>query len=287
MLRELAAILSLDRPVSVVDIGASSIDYDRPYDALLAEGMARLVGFEPQTEWFSKLAQNGSQRETYLPYALGDGEGHSLNICRYPGWTSFLKPSGRALEILPAFKPNAEIVETVGMPSKRLDDVAEVEEIDFLKIDVQGAELSIFQNGRRKLQRTLVIQTEVSFMTMYENQPGWGAVDVELRSQGFVPYTIASTKPHGRWQINERSIAGRMQILEADIVYVREEALFESLPADSMKKFALLMHSCVHAYDMAMQIVIGLERRETLSPGSAHSYGNLLLHGQGQANTLS
>ena len=44
----------------------------------------------------------------------------------------------------------------------------------------------MFQNGKAKLAETVAIQTEVSFMTWYQNQPPFGEFDSELRRQGFV-----------------------------------------------------------------------------------------------------
>ena len=60
-----------------------------------------------------------------------------------------------------------------------------------LKIDIQGSELSVFQNGQEKLAEAVAIQTEVSFITWYLDQPSFGEVDLELRGQGFIPHCFA------------------------------------------------------------------------------------------------
>jgi hypothetical protein len=38
--------------------------------------------------------------------------------------------------------------------------------LDFLKIDVQGGELAVFQGGISKLSETVAIQTEISFVPL-------------------------------------------------------------------------------------------------------------------------
>ncbi|PQP54937.1 FkbM family methyltransferase, partial [Mycolicibacterium austroafricanum] len=81
-----------------------------------------------------------------------------------------------------------EVLERIPLSTHRLDDISEIEHLDFLKIDIQGGELAVFQNGRTKLADAVAIQTEVSFVTLYRDQPTMGDVDVEMRSQGFVPH---------------------------------------------------------------------------------------------------
>ena len=49
-----------------------------------------------------------------------------------------------------------------------------------LKIDIQGAELLIFKSGLEKLKKAVVIQTEISFMTLYKDQPAWDEIEFEL-----------------------------------------------------------------------------------------------------------
>ncbi len=79
----------------------------------------------------------------------------------------------------------------------RLDDCAGVH-FDLLKIDVQGAELMVFANGRQRLAEAVAVQTEVSFVPLYKDQPSFGAVDTELREQGFIPHAMTALK---RWPI--------------------------------------------------------------------------------------
>ena len=63
----------LSRRTQVVDIGANPIDGEPPYQNLLKEGLADIVGFEPQIDALEKLNAQKSEHETYLPYAIGDG----------------------------------------------------------------------------------------------------------------------------------------------------------------------------------------------------------------------
>src|SRR5262249_30842799 len=143
--------------------------------------------------------------ETYFPYAVGDGEAHMLNLCAYSGWTSTFVPSAAALEVFAFFKDNARIVSQARVETRRLDDLAEVNDIDFLKIDIQGGELAVFMHGREKLKNAVVIQTELQFVNLYEGQPSFGEVDEELRAQGFIPHAFAALK---KWPISPLQFGG-------------------------------------------------------------------------------
>ena len=61
-------------PVHVVDIGANPIEGDAPYKRLLAQGNARVTGFEPQPEALARLnaAKSASPRDTAYAAALTD-----------------------------------------------------------------------------------------------------------------------------------------------------------------------------------------------------------------------
>ena len=97
-----------DRLTTVVDVGASPIDGAPPYARMLAHGLCRVIGFEPQEDALAALVAARSERETYLPYVVGDGRPGTLSICYAPGMTSLLRPDPRMLRL------QAEEVEILG-----------------------------------------------------------------------------------------------------------------------------------------------------------------------------
>lgn len=74
-------------------------------------------------------------------------------------------------------KGGGTVNSTLPMPTRRLDDIKELPQVDFLKIDVQGSELMILENGRKKLADCVALQTAVSFVALYKNQPMFGDID--------------------------------------------------------------------------------------------------------------
>lgn len=137
----------------VVDIGANPIDGDPPYKPMLELGLCTVVGFEPQPEAFAELLKRRGPFEYYLPYAVGDGGTHRLKICRAPGMTSLLEPDEKMLRLFNLFPYFGEVVATVEIETKKLDDIAEIDSIDFLKIDIQGGGTGGFSEWTQKTRK--------------------------------------------------------------------------------------------------------------------------------------
>ena len=278
MSRILSDLLSPERITEVVDVGANPIDGDPPYKPMLAAGLCRVTGFEPQQAALRELERKKGPNERYLPYAVGDGAAHTLNMCRAPGMTSLLQPDPKTLDLFGALKPLAEVIERIPVQTRTLDEIAEVERLDFLKIDIQGGELAVFQGGTARLSQAVAIQTEVSFVTLYRDQPVFGEVDLELRGQGFLPHCFAEVT---RWPIAPFAVKDDprqplKQLLEADIVYVRDLSRPGLIRDEQLKHLALIAHHCYRSFDLALRCVMLLEQRQALKPGAQQAYVRLL-----------
>lgn len=267
-------VLQPARLTQVVDIGANPIDGDPPYAAMLRAGLCRVTGFEPQPAALAELQRRQGSLETYLPYAVGDGETHSLNICAASGMTSLYTPDPATLDLFAALKPLGTVLRREPVRTQRLDDIAAVTALDFLKIDIQGAELAVFRHGREKLADAVAIQTEVSFVPLYRDQPGCGEIDIELRAQGFMPHCFAAVK---HWPIAPLVVGNDdrqplNQLLEADIVYVRDFRQPQRLDEEQLKHLALIAHHCYGSFDLAVRCLWLLEQRGALDKGGRARY---------------
>lgn len=243
---------------------------------MLRAGLCRVTGFEPGREALLALQKESGPNETYLPYALGDGKPHTLKVCPAPGgMTSLLEPDPATQSLFTLFDPFGTVVERVPLDTRRLDDIGEIEHLDLLKIDIQGSELAVFQNGRQKLAEAVAIQTEVSFITLYREQPPFGELDLELRRQRFVPHCIIG--PVKKWAIGDFRVGGDPsralnQILEADIVYVRDFFHPDGMTDEQLKHLALIAHHCYESFDLAFRCVRLLEDRQAVKTGSSQRY---------------
>ncbi|BBY73411.1 hypothetical protein MPRF_03100 [Mycolicibacterium parafortuitum] len=270
-------LLSPERLTDVVDIGANPIDGQPPYLPMLTAGLCRVTGFEPQPEALRVLQDKKGPYERYLPHAVGDGKQHTLNICRGSGMTSLFEPDPDTLALFDVLQPYAEVLDRVPLDTRRLDDIDEIEHLDYLKIDIQGGELAVFSNGSGKLADAVALQTEVSFVSLYKDQPTLGDIDVELRRQGFIPHCFAAVKqwPIAPYVVNDNPRWALNQLLEADIVYVRDFSRPDSMSDEQLKHLALIAHHCYGSFDLATRCVLLLEQRGTLEAGARQRYSEI------------
>ena len=255
-------LVRCSRPTSVLDIGANLVDGDPPYQRMLDEGLCTVTGFEPQQRALAELELRKGPMERYLPHVVGDGHTHRLKITRAVGMTSLLTPDENQLRLFNGFPDWGSVVEELEVQTHRLDDL-DINEFDLLKIDVQGAELMVFQHGRERLRDAVAVHTEVSFVPLYLGQPTFGEVDVELRAQGFVPHSMPELK---QWSIaptlfGENIYNPGNQLLEADIVYVRDIAHPEQMTSDQLAQLAMIAFHIYGSVDLAVFCLIELRQR--------------------------
>lgn len=270
-------LLRPERLTDIVDIGANPIDGDPPYKTMLEAGLCRVTGFEPHHEALLELQQKQGPYERYLPDAVGDGQTHTLNICHASGMTSLFEPDPAILGPLGLFEyfgSISDITERVPLVTRKLDDISEIEHLDFLKIDIQGGELAVFRNGQATLAHTVAIQTEISFITLYKDQPSLGEVDQELRSQGFIPHCFTAIKnwPITPCLVGDNPYQAINQLLEADIVYVRDFAHPETMSDEQLKHLALIAHHCYQSFDLTLRCIMLLEQRSAIEAGTQKRY---------------
>lgn len=138
--------------IKIVDVGAMDVGKDDATARLLKARKATVIGFEPVPEACARLnAGRAEARQTYLPFAIGDGRAGVFRECAYPMTSSLYEPNTALLESFQALAELAKVVKRTVLQTTRLDDIAEVAGADFLKMDVQGAELDVLCSGERLL----------------------------------------------------------------------------------------------------------------------------------------
>jgi len=272
--RLLTTLLAPARPTAIVDVGANPIDGEPPYKAMLAAGLCKLVGFEPQAGALARLNQSKGPHELYLPYALADGTERTLHVCELEGMTSLLVPDPSHLALFNLFPIWGKVKERLPVTTKRLDDIAEIAQMDFLKMDVQGAEREVLAHGHTKLKDTVVIQTEVSFVPLYQGQPSFGQMDLALRELGFLPHSVTGTKiwPLSPMVVGNTPNRGIRQLLETDMVYVRDFSRADNMTAEQWKHLALIAHHCYGSYDLTLKAIVNLMELGAVAPDAGKRY---------------
>lgn len=173
------------KPRSILDVGA--------YHGRVATHLARLyspdfVGLvEPQPDLAEGLRMlKLAPHQEVFPCALGRHEGtERLNILTSTASSSLLQVAEGCEE---KFHRPMDIQKTTGVPVRTLDSVfgeCELDELDLLKIDVQGYELEILASGIECLRHTEILVIEVSFFEHYCGQPLFSDIYSHVTRAGF------------------------------------------------------------------------------------------------------
>lgn len=263
--------------INMIDVGAMALSNPPRWHRLVDQGAATLLGFEPQAEECAKCnAQTGTGYH-FLPEALGDGTVRSFYRCNYAPTSSLYKPNRAVIDQYNCLGELMQVVETMEMPTRRLDDIEEARGTDFLKLDIQGAELMVLQNAQDMLRDVSLIQTEVSFLQLYEDQPLFADVDLFLREQGFVFHMFDGFGSRLLLPAADANnpYAGLNQVLWADVVFIRP---FDQ-PAtrsdhETLLKRAILFHELCRSYDFAARALHDYDRLTGSS--LLHSYSSMM-----------
>jgi hypothetical protein len=166
------------------------------------------------------------------------------------------------------------VIAEIPVETRTLDSISEISQLDLLKIDVQGAELVVFRNGTARLANAVAVQTEVSFVPLYKNQPVFGDIDLALRALGFIPHMFANIDKQMILPVHnaDKPFAALNQLFEADIVYVRDFTQPDRMNSEQLKHLAMIAHHCYGSYDLAANCIHHLITRAALPPGSVERY---------------
>jgi len=252
----MASELLAEDPIVVAEIGARILNPDNnagDEEIFHSLPTAKVLAFEADAE---ACEQINALKHCFVadikayPYALSDKPGQqTLYITKHKMCSSLYKPN----EAMLARYANLEVAslsETCPLEVTSLDWFMEQEgipHIDFIKIDVQGAELDIFNGAAKAMPQLLGICTEVEFVELYQGQPLFADVDAVLRAYGLQLHHFTDA---GRVPIRGTSFQGKTQQLWADAIYFPGFDVIDKLPAKQLLKLSVLA-SLYEAFDLS------------------------------------
>lgn len=237
----------------VVDAGARNGMYLLPPSYAKR---ATLVGFEPNPVEYKKLVENNTDSEKYFARqgivppkfkanrfhdcALWDSDGtQTLYITRGPGActlmgltkplmkdTYYLYREGHPGRRKSFHDMHAEVLSTEPITCRALDNlIPGGETVDFLKIDVEGAELRCLRGAEKLLNsgRVLFIQSEFQLMSYYNEHPLLGDQQRYLADRGYRLIDLVFDHPrYRRGEIDVPDASDRGMLMAGDAVFVRD-----------------------------------------------------------------
>ncbi|CAD7928633.1 unnamed protein product [Amoebophrya sp. A25] len=181
--------------ISVVDVGAIQVR-GKPhiYHRLLMQDMCTVIGFDP----------NEAYRKSYpnmilFPHFVGDGKTKTFHITQNDLSSSLLEPNVDVVSRYDQLEEAYKLVMRKQVQTVRLDDIMQPGgfDVDYLKVDVQGAEMMVLQGSERCLENVLVLDVEVHFQPLYKNMPLFADIDLFLRERGFVFHRLSDLTGRG------------------------------------------------------------------------------------------
>jgi FkbM family methyltransferase len=199
---ELQEFFGDDEPLTIFDVGSCEGEDAIKYARLFPR--ARVVAIEPLAENRDILRENIARFApgaaiTVIPVALADREGtatfhvssgNPVDRPRAADWdygnkSSSLLAPGRHLEIFPWIR----FERTIEVKTERLDLLCGrlgIERVDFIHLDVQGAELTVLTGAGAILEGVRAVWMEVEAIPLYQDQPLKADVEAFMTSHGFV-----------------------------------------------------------------------------------------------------
>jgi FkbM family methyltransferase len=251
-------------PITVLDVGAAdSVEFPPPFAGLVAAGHAHIIGFEPDAQACAHLNTKYGAPHRFLPLFIGTGGPAKFHRTTRPDTGSLFAPNVPLLGLFTDLAPNMLPVDVVDVETTRLDDVADIDDVDYIAIDVQGSELAVFEGATRALSTAVAIQTEIAFVELYHGQPLFADIDRHLRANDFWFHTFV-----GMASMSMRPLRvgnpdlGLNQRLWADAVYTRSPLRFDALSTVKLRKLAVVSHDVYRSYDLAHLCLVAADARD-------------------------
>lgn len=166
---------------TVLEIGALPMGSEpEPFHQLLdLFPGSQILAFEVETELCEKLNKEAKPGIKYYATALGRAEEtRTFYETNHPMCCSLYEPNENLLKLYNnlefCYLKSIGSIETVSLDCFVKQN--NIESVDFIKIDIQGAELDVFQGGRHVLSQIVAVVSEVEFIPLYIDQPLFGDV---------------------------------------------------------------------------------------------------------------
>ena len=198
----------------------------------------------------------------FFPYALGEKEEkRKFYQTNYPMCSSLHEPNEKLMRLYNnlsvACLKNVIEIETISLDNFVKEQ--KIGSIDFIKIDIQGAELDVLRGAVKCLKNVLTIISEVEFIPIYINQPLFGDVCSFLDSNDIMFHKFLGLAGRSLIPVTlENNINFATQHIWSDAVFIKNILKISELNNSQLLKLAIfsylygspdLTYFCLFNYD--------------------------------------
>ena len=208
----------------------------------------RYIGVEPDERSSLQLTNNYKCREYKIINSLiwSSSEEISLYLCDKPEVSSAFQPNTSFINRFPE-NSRFEVKGVVNFKGTTLDSELKKRVVDFVKLDIQGAELNALQGMQNSLRPCFGLEVEIEFSELYKNQPLFGEVNNYLSSNDFefIDFTNLC-----RWERNSYNSLG--QCVFGDALWLRSPEFVANHFTENYLKYIVIC-SLYGRYDLVLK----------------------------------
>jgi FkbM family methyltransferase len=174
------------RPKGIIHIGAHLMEERNDYKS---QGLYNTIWVEANPKVYSNIefVNNEPNNERVFNYAISDEDNklYEFNITNNGQSSSILKLNKHKIH-----HPQIHVSEVINVNSKRMETLLlenniNIDNYDFLNIDIQGAELLALKGFGNLLNNIKYIYTEINTNTLYKDCALVSEIDEYLSKYGF------------------------------------------------------------------------------------------------------
>ena len=192
------------------------------------KSLVKIVMFEPDNLEAQRLNKNSNNNELVIPKGVWSYDGVvKFNSTRNPSYSSVLKPNKEVLEGTYYYSRNFYEVEKISeIEVNLLENILKehnINNIDFLKIDIQGGEHYIF-DSIKKWEQITGIHTEAYGSSLYEDGSDIASILKRMYDKNFEIYDISIIADAPIVEINNQNVFSK------DLLNARPKSGYKSRP---------------------------------------------------------
>jgi len=221
------------------------------------ENYISYTGFEPDERSFNELKNTQGNNRKIYPVALwNSAQRLKINMCSKPQVSSYFLPNRTLLDRF-SNSERFDVESVAKIECMTLDDL-DILSSDFIKIDVQGGELSVLEGAITSLSSTFGIEAEVEFVPLYDDQPLFGEICSFLAKSNFefIDFTTI-----GRWERNACNGCGQTVYADALFLKTPETVLKNHRTIEQLSNYLMIL-LIYYRFDLIDFVISNLSNEE-------------------------